>query len=325
MNALAAGLLRRTPWLTAGLILLLTVTLVPAFQRPAYWLALSQQFFAPAALALALTPIIITGGIDLSVGSVAVFASVVVGWLWRDVGLPVGLALAAGPLVGLLAGLGNGLLVRLGVPSLVATLATRELFRGLALTLSGDDPVSRFPPELGEFWAATVLGLPVPLLGVLALAVITYVAVHHTWVGRVLFALGDNERAARFAGLPVQRVKVGLYAWSGLVAGLCGASLVLRYGAAKADAEKYLELLAIACVVLGGVRITGGAGHVGGTLLGVVTVAALLAGLSQSVASAWRDTVTGAVLVAVAVGNEAAARWSARAEAAAATAERKPP
>jgi ribose/xylose/arabinose/galactoside ABC-type transport system permease subunit len=318
-------LLRQTPWLMAGLILLLTVLLVPAFQRPAYWLTLSQQYFAPAALALVLTPIILTGGIDLSVGSVSVFASVVIGALWRDLGLPVGWAMAAGVLTGLLAGLGNGLLVRVGVPSLVATLATRELYRGLALALSGDNPVTRFPPELGEFWAATVLGLPVPLLSIAALFVLTYVIVHHTWVGRVLYAVGDNERAARFAGLPVQRVKVGLYACSGLVAGLCGASLVMRYGAAKADAEKYLELLAIACVVLGGIRITGGGGHVAGTLLGIVTVAALLAGLRETVASAWRDTATGAVLVTVAVCNEAAARWVARHQGTTGKVERNPP
>jgi ribose/xylose/arabinose/galactoside ABC-type transport system permease subunit len=92
---------------------------------------------------------------------------------------------------------------------------------------------------------------------------------------------------------------------------LCGAALVLKYGAAKADAEKSLELIAIACVVLGGIRITGGGGHVAGTLLGILTVASLLAGLG-SVASNWRDTITGSILVTVAITNEAAARWAAR-------------
>ena len=110
--------------------------------------------------------------------------------------------------------------------------------------------------------------------------------------------------------MPVRRLKLGLYGWCGLVAGLCGAALIMQYGTAKADAQPYLDLLAIACVVMGGIRITGGAGHVVGTLLGIVTVVALLSGMYQ-VPSGWRETLTGAVLVAVAVVNEATARWTA--------------
>jgi ribose/xylose/arabinose/galactoside ABC-type transport system permease subunit len=311
MSALTAALLRRLPWLIAALLLAVLVLTVPAFGRPRYWLSLAPQYFAVAALALALTPVVLTGGIDLSVGSLAVLSSVVVGVLWRDLDLPIGLALAGGVLAGVLGGLGNGLLVSLGVLPLVATLATRELYRGLAWALSGDDPVTRFPPGLGAFWARPVLGLPVSLWGLGALWLASYLVVHHTWMGRALYAVGDNERAARFAGVPVRSLELGLYAWTGFVAGLCGLGLVMKYGAAKADAERSLELLAIACVVMGGVRVTGGAGHVAGTLLGIVTVCALLAGLSR-VASAWRDTVTGGVLIAVAVAGEAGARWLAR-------------
>jgi rhamnose transport system permease protein len=301
-------LMRQVPWLTAGLILVVCLVTVPAFQRPGYWLAVLQQAFAPAVLALALTPIILTGGIDLSVGSAAVLTSVAVGALWQLAGWPIEWALAGGVLVGLLAGLVNGFLVTLGVLPLVATLATRELYRGLAFTLSGDAPVTRFPAALGEAWRTPVAGLPLPLWGIAVVFGLTYVAVHHTWVGRMLYALGDNEQAARFAAVPVRRIKLGLYAWSGLVAGACGAALVMKYGAAKADAEKSLELAAIACVILGGVRITGGAGHVAGTLLGIVTVAALQAGLTGA-ASDWRETLTGALVIVVAVVKEAAARW----------------
>src|SRR5262249_9926769 len=185
LRRLVAG----TPYLLASLILLIVVSQVPAFGRPAYWLSLSQNYFAPAALALALTPIILTGGIDLSVGSVAVFSSVVVGVLWRDLDLPIEAAMLGGIVAGLLAGLGNGLLVTAGVMPLVATLATRELYRGLALTLSGDSPVSRFPPEIGDWWGTPLLGLPPPLLVVATLGLVTYFFVHHTWVGRMLFAI----------------------------------------------------------------------------------------------------------------------------------------
>jgi ribose/xylose/arabinose/galactoside ABC-type transport system permease subunit len=302
-------LLRGMPLASAAVILVLTVTLVPAFRNAAYWETLAQDSFPVAVLALALAPIILTGGIDLSVRSVALFSGVVAGFLFHDLGWPAGCALAAGIGVGALVGLLNGGLVSVGVLPLVATLATRELFRGLAAAVSGKEPVRGFGLE--AYWEARWLGVPVQVYGVLLLAGLTYVVVHHTWVGRALFALGDNERAARFAGLPVRRLKLGLYVWSGLVAGLAGAAVVLKNDVAHPDAEGGLELLAIACVVLGGVRITGGYGHVGGVLLGVVTVCVLVAGL-LSIDSRWRDLATGAVLVAVAIGNEAAARWATR-------------
>jgi rhamnose transport system permease protein len=304
-------ILRHLPWLFTAAIVVPIVLNVRAFQSPGYWLELPQQYFAPAMLALALTPIILTGGIDLSVGSTTVLASVAVGALWRDAGWPIGWALGGGVAVGLLAGLVNGLFIDLGVLPLVATLATRELYRGLAFSLSGANPVTRFPPELGQFWLDPWLGLPKSLLAIGVLFLLTFIVVHHTWVGRMTYALGDNEEAARYAGVPVRRVKWLLYAGSGLVAGLCGAGLVMKYGAAKADAERTLELAAITYVVMGGVRITGGGGSVTGTLLGIVTVSVLLAWLDNAYPT-WRDTITGALLIVVAVSNEAAARWRAR-------------
>jgi ribose/xylose/arabinose/galactoside ABC-type transport system permease subunit len=311
MRQTALGwLARHASWLLAGALLAFLVVRVPAFRRPDYWLELVRQHFAVAALALAMTPIILTGGIDLSVGSTTVLASMVIGVTWAALGWPLPWAFAAGVLAGLVAGLGNGLLVALGVPALVATLATRELYRGLALTLSGGERV-RFPADLATWWEEPLAGLPLPLYGLAVLFVLTYLAVHHTWAGRMLYALGDNEEAARFAAVPVRGLKLGLYAWAGLTAGLCGAVTVLQYGAAEPAAENTLELAAIACVVLGGVRITGGAGNVAGTLLGVATLVALLAGL-QAVRAGWRDAATGGLLLAVALGNEAAARWAAR-------------
>jgi rhamnose transport system permease protein len=304
-------LLRFVPWLVTGSLLLAMVLTVPAFGRFDYWLQLSRQHFAMAALALALTPIILTSGIDLSVGSTTVLVSVAIGALWQRLGWPLEWAFVGGIGVGLLAGLGNGALVTRGVAPLVATLATRELYRGLAFPISADSPV-RFPPELKSAWDAGFLGLPFPLYGLILLAAVTYLLVHRTWVGRLLFALGDNEEAARFAAQPVRSVKLGLYAGAGLVAGLCGAASVLHFGAsARGDADKALELQAIACVVLGGVRITGGSGHVLGTVLGIVTLATLLAGMT-SVEDHWRDTLTGVLLLVIALSNEAAARLASR-------------
>jgi ribose/xylose/arabinose/galactoside ABC-type transport system permease subunit len=308
-----AFLLRHLPALVAAAILVVLFVRLPGARRLDFWLSLSEQYFAAGALAFVLTPIMLTGGIDLSVGSVAVCVSVLGAALLRDAQWPLVLALAAGIGGGLLAGLLNGTLVTLGVVPLVATLATRELFRGLALSIGGDTGITGLPLALNAFWRTPVLGVPLPLLVLIALFALFYLLLHHTWLGRMVFAVGDNETAARFAAVPVQRLKFGLYALSGVVAGVCGLALMARYGAGKANAEKSLELTAIACVVLGGLRITGGAGHLGGTALGVVTVAALLAALS-TVPPNVRDMTLGALLIGVAVCNEAARRWAARQE-----------
>jgi ribose/xylose/arabinose/galactoside ABC-type transport system permease subunit len=300
-------LLNHLPWLVAMAILAIGVASVPALRRPAYWGSLLEDYFVPAVLALALTPILLTGGIDLSVGSITVFSSVVAGVLIRDAHWPLTAALVAALAAGLLAGLASGTLVALGVVPLVATLATRELFRGLATSVSGGDRISGLPISLEDAWQTGAVGRPLPLPVFAALAFVTYAVVHHTWVGRMIFAIGDNEEAARFAGVPVRRLKLGLYAAAGLAAGLCGAADVMHHRAAAVDVHKTLELTAIACVVLGGVRVTGGHGHVAGTLLGIVTVVVLLVALT----GAWpegRDMALGALLVIVAVGNEAARR-----------------
>jgi rhamnose transport system permease protein len=310
-------LISKAPLLLAGSLLIFAICWAPAFRQPGYWFVLSKLNFAMIALALALTPIILTGGIDLSVGSVSVFVSALIGTLCEGAGWSLEAALLGGVLAGLLAGIGNGLLVTAGIIPLVATLATRELFRGLASTLRGAKTVTVFPEELKDwkaFWDTPIAGLPPALYAILILFALTYLVVHHTWIGRMVFALGDNELAARYAGVPVRGIKLGLYAWSGLVAGLCGAVTVINYGDTRAEADKSLELAAITCVVLGGVRITGGWGHVAGTFLGAVTLVVLLGGL-LTVGMLWRETVTGALLIVVALGNEAAARWVIRRQA----------
>ncbi len=315
MRTTLVTLVRGLPLLLAGVLLVVLVLGVPAFRRPAYWLSLPREYFAVAALALALTPIILTGGIDLSVGSTTVLASLVIEACYRDLGWSLGPALLAGVVAGALAGLANGLLVCVGVLPLVATLATRELYRGLAWVLTTEEEgAARLPGSLRQVWTRPLGSLPLALWGLIALAVVSYLVVHHTRFGRMLFAMGDNERAARFAAVPVRRVQLGLYAWAGVVAGLCGVGLMMKYPVAKADAERSLELLAIACVVMGGVRVTGGAGHVMGVVVGIVTVCTLLAGLRQ-VASEWRDTACGVVLIVLALATEDSARWLIRLQA----------
>jgi len=291
-------------WLLTAALLAVLVWRVPAAQRFEHWQEMSHLYFPMATLALVLTPIIITGGIDLSVASIATLSAAAVGVLWRDAHWPIGWALSAGVAVGLLAGSLNAGLVNFGVLPLVATLATRELFRGLASSLLGHRPVTEFPSELESFWRTDRLGLPLPFWILLALLIVVHVVVHHTWIGRALFAVGDNELAARFAALPVSRLKAGLYVASGVAAAFVGLTSVLEYGTAKAGADRSWELLAIACVVLGGARVTGGAGYVPGTVLGILTLTAVQASL-LSAPPEWRETIVGVLLLVFAGLNEA--------------------
>jgi rhamnose transport system permease protein len=301
-------------WASLSLpLVLLGVMLVvnPALRHPAAWGQAGRHWAGVALLAFGMTPIVITGGIDLSVGSVLGLSAVVAGLLWRDAGWPIGLALAGCVATGLAAGAANGLLVLAGISPLVVTLATLGVFRGLAYGLSGSDRVDDFPAGLLAWWQADLLGVPHPVWLVLAVFVPMYVFLHHTWMGRMFYAIGDNVRAARYAGVPVRALTFSLYALSGLIAGLAGLASVCEFRSAPPGQGEGLELQAVACVILGGVRITGGSGHLAGTLLGTLTLAALLEGLA-GVPARGRTVLTGVFLIAVAVANEGLARLRAR-------------
>jgi rhamnose transport system permease protein len=306
-----ATLLPWAPLLLPVVLVVVMLVVNPTLRMGATWDAIGRNWTATALLAIALTPVIITGGIDLSVGSILGLAAVAAGFLWRDLGLPLPLALAGGVLTGLAAGMVNGLLVLTRISPLVVTVATLAVFRGLAYGLSGPQAVDSFPPVLSEAWYARFLGVPCPVWVAAIVFLAVYALLHHTWMGRMLYAIGDNAAAARYAAVPVRTLTFAVYALSGLLAGLAGLANVAQYRAAPADRGAGMELGAVACVVLGGVRITGGAGHLAGTLLGTITLAALLEGLTV-VRYSGRPLATGLLLVIVAVANEGLARWQAR-------------
>jgi rhamnose transport system permease protein len=304
---LSAWLVRGAPLLLPVVVLAALLVLNPTLHLPGTWERLSRNWAHVALLAIGLTPVILTGGIDLSVGSVAGLSAVVAGFLWRDLDLPLPLALAGCVLTGLAAGAVNGSLVLAGISPLVVTLATLAVFRGLAYGLSGPQSVDNFPPALRQWWDADFLGVPHPLGLVLICFALVYVFLHHTWMGRMVFALGDNPQAARYAGVPVRSLTFSLYTLCGLLAGVTGLASVLEFRSAPANQGENYELRAIACVVLGGVRITGGSGHLAGTLLGTITLAALMQGM-VAVPGRWRTLVTGVLLIVIALANEGLAR-----------------
>ena len=233
-------------------------------------------------LALALTPVIITGGIDLSAGSLLGLAAVVLGMLWRDAGWPVAAAALAAVAVGGLGGALNALLItRLRIPPLIVTLGSYSLFRGLAEGLTGGvDNFTRFPEAflfLGQGYWFGILPAQLPLFVAFAAAI--WVLVHRTTLGRSWSAIGFSGDGARHAGIRVERCTALAYLVSGLAAGLAAVVYVSHVGQAKADAGTNYELAAIAAVVLGGTSIFGGRGTVAGTLLGLFAIAVLQNGM----------------------------------------------
>lgn len=236
-------------------------------------------------LALALTPIVVSGGIDLSVGSLMGLSAVVFGKLWRDAGLPIGLAASITLLIGGLAGSLNGLLItRLKIPPLIVTLGSYSLFRGLAEGMTGAvENFTDFPSTflfLGQGYLFGVIPAQLPVFVIAAIAF--WALLERSVIGRTLYAIGYSTEGARYAGIPVAKSLALMYVLSGVTASLAAIVYVAHLGQAKADAGTGYELMAITAVVLGGTSIFGGRGHIHGTLLGLFAIAVLQNGLRLS-------------------------------------------
>lgn len=252
-------------------------------------------------LALALTPVIITGGIDLSVGSMMGLAAIAFGWLHKTAGLPLWLCIVLTLLVGLLGGALNALLIaRFKLPPLIVTLGTFSLFRGLAEGITGGVVnYTDFSASFLFFGQGYWLGfLPPQMLVLIAAAAFYFLLLHRTVIGRSLHAIGFSAEGARFAGIPVARRIALAYVLSGLAASLAAVIYVAHLGQAKSDAGTGYELMAITAVVLGGTSIFGGRGTIWGTLLGLFAIVILQNGLRlAALPTELAGILTGALLV----------------------------
>jgi rhamnose transport system permease protein len=256
---------------------LLGATLSPVFLTPGNFANLITALMEVAIMALPMTLIIVMGEIDLSVESMAGLASALLGFLWAA-GVPLWIGIPVVLLVGAVGGLLNGLLIaRGGLPSLVVTLGTLALFRGLALIVLGPRGVSDFPSDFTELGFGHVPGtlIPWPFVIFIGLAILLGILLHRTWVGRQIYAIGKNSGAARFSGVRVTRLRVGLFVLSGLVAALAGIILTSRLSTARADAGQGMTLTVVTVVLLGGVNIFGGSGTIPGVVLAVLVVAVM--------------------------------------------------
>jgi rhamnose transport system permease protein len=232
-------------------------------------------------LALPMTYIIVTGGIDLSVGSIAGLSAVVLGYSWHNLGLPLEVAILTALGVSTLAGLVNGLFImRFRVPPLIMTLATLAFYRGLAEGIAQARSVRGYPQWFYGLGQGETLGIPNQLYLLVIATIITAIILSRTTFGRSLYAIGNNELAARFSGITVNRNILLIYTFSGFMAGLAGYILVSRVTTTRSDMGSGWELDAIAAVVLGGTDIFGGSGSIVGTAIGLVLIQLLKNGLS---------------------------------------------
>jgi ribose/xylose/arabinose/galactoside ABC-type transport system permease subunit len=244
-------------------------------------LTLLQDQAPLAVLSVGMTLVILTGGIDLSVGSITALSAMCMGLAWKSTGSGVA-ALAAGFGVGAICGACNGLLFSAGrVPPLIVTLATLYVFRGLAFAVAGSNAIGGFDP-LVLFWSRSedaLLRIPVPVWISAALFIGVAIYLARTDGGRAIYATGANAAAARLSGVPVKLLNFRIYLVSGLLSGLAAVFYAARNNSVKPDIGNEYELLAITMVVLGGTSVAGGEGSIAGTALGYLTLVFIQKGI----------------------------------------------
>lgn len=231
-------------------------------------------------IALAMTFVIVTGGIDLSVGSIVGMVAILLGVFWHDVGMALPVAVVLALIVGTVAGTVNGLIITtFKVPPLIATLATLALYRGLAEGISQARSVRGYPDWFYVFGQGQMLDIPVQVWIMVIAAIIAACILGLTVFGRSTYAIGSNETAAKFSGIAVDRTKLVIYSASGLCAAVAAVVFVSRVTTTRSDMGTGWELDAITAVVLGGTSIFGGRGTIIGTALGLILMQALKNGL----------------------------------------------
>jgi ribose transport system permease protein/inositol transport system permease protein len=305
-------------------LIVVFAVLEPRFLHPLNIMNVLRQVSIAGLVALGMTYVILTAGIDLSVGSLVALAGLVCAWVSKggmadrfaveigaSAGNPVYLAAAAAVLVGMVGGLLQGAIIaKLRVPPFVVTLGGLTAFRGLALLFSGGGPISGFEPDFTWWGQGRIWSVPVPVIIFFVAAVLAHLILRYTQFGKHVYAVGGNARAAALNGVPVERITISVYVISGFFCGLAAFLLSARLNSAEAVAGSGLELTVIAAVVIGGTSLFGGVGSIFGTVTGALLIGVLTNGLVLlNVSSFIQQIVIGVILVAaVALDQFAAAR-----------------
>lgn len=286
-----------------GIICLLISLITPQFLTISNWTIIITQVSINALLAFGVTFVIITGGIDLSLGSIVAVTGVTSAMLAHPNSYPVLLPIFMGLLAGLLMGAFNGFIItKSKIAPFIVTLGTMTIGRGLALILSDGRPVSNLSDSFNFLGSGTVLGIPVLILIFILVFALCSVILNKTVLGRYIYAVGGNEQAARASGINVDRVKLAVYSMSGLLAGLAGILLASRITTGQPNAGAGFELDAIAAVVIGGTSTSGGKGSMAGTLIGVLLIGVINNSLDLlNVTSYYQQVVMGIIIIGAVV------------------------
>lgn len=288
-----------------GLVILIVIVSIlnPSFLEPLNILNLLRQVSINALIAFGMTFVILTGGIDLSVGSILALSSAFVANMMVAGFDPI-LAIIIGCLLGGVMGMVNGLLITQGkMAPFIATLATMTIFRGLTLVYTEGNPITGLGDSLTFqlFGRGYQFGIPVPAITMIITFAVLWVVLHKTSFGRKTYAIGGNEKAAIVSGIKVSRVKIMIYTLAGLLSALAGAILTSRLNSAQPTAGTSYELDAIAAVVLGGTSLSGGRGRIVGTLIGALIIGTLNNGLNMLGVSSFYQMVVKGIVILIAV------------------------
>nr|WP_221267509.1 autoinducer 2 ABC transporter permease LsrD [Haemophilus influenzae] len=278
----------------------------------------TSDFIYIGMLALPLTMIIISGGMDISFGSTVGLCSITLGVLFK-LDIPISLAIPATFVVGLLCGFINaGLILYTKVNPLVITLGTMYLFGGGALLLSGFagatgyEGIGGFPESLLEFANQTLLGIPTPILYFILMTFIFWLLMHKTKIGRSIFLIGQSERTSRYSAVPIQKTLFFIYAFIGLVAAFVAVLLVSYFGSARSDLGSSLLMPVLTAVVLDGTNIYGGSGSIIGTAIAALLIGYLQQGLQIiGIPNEISSALSGALLIIVLIGKSVSLHYGA--------------
>ncbi|WP_426452575.1 ABC transporter permease [Paenibacillus sp. S-38] len=292
-------------WNNLGMLIVLVVMSIilsfvaPNFSEVSNIINVLKQVSIIAILAAGMTIVILTGGIDLSVGSTVALSGVISVMLSTHGVNPL-VAMLAGVAVGYLAGAINGYFTaKTKLPSFIVTLGSFTYLRGIAYVISGGFPIVLSSGFFKFFGSGTILAIPTPIYIMLIVYIVMFIILKYTMFGRHVFAIGGNEEAARLTGIKVENTLIKVYAISGLLSGLAGVVLAGRLFSGQPTAGIGYELDAIAAVVLGGTSLTGGVGRVQSTIIGVLIMGVIGNGLTLlDVSYYWQLVVKGAVIVA---------------------------
>ncbi|MBA4850165.1 ABC transporter permease [Emticicia sp. BO119] len=292
--------LRQYGILIAFLAVCLTLSLIsPQFLTLSNWLIIFTQVSINALLAFGVTFVIITGGIDLSIGSVVAVTGVAAALLARQDSYPVIIPILGGLFVGLLFGLLNGLIItKSKIAPFIVTLGVMTIGRGLALIISKGRPISNLSESFNFIGGGDILGIPFPIIILFVVFIICSIVLKKTIFGRYVYAVGGNQQAAWASGINVNQVKMAVYALCGLLSGLAGILLTSRITTGQPNAGMSFELDAIAAAVIGGSSTSGGVGSIQGTLFGVILIGVLNNGLDLlNVSSYYQQVVMGVIII----------------------------